>query len=128
MLLLACCVRSIQNIRELSWRSRFRGITRDHPRRVTDDHGLRPCAPCGVFAGLIQQRRGVRIRHRQMLFEKLAIVLEYQNSLAQLTLLASVAVHVCLKRTGAGESLVTDLALVLLLAARRNLRAELTHH
>ena len=46
----------------------------------------------------------------------------------QLTLLTGVAVHVCLKRTGAGESLVANLALVLLLAARRDLRAELAHH
>ena len=46
----------------------------------------------------------------------------------QLTLLTGVAVHVCLKRTGAGEALVTDLALVLLLAARGHLRTELTHH
>ena len=63
-----------------------------------------------------------------MLLGLLAIVLGYQNQLVQLTLLASVAVHVCLKRTGAGESLVANLALVLLLAARRNLRAELAHH
>lgn len=57
-----------------------------------------------------------------MLFDLLAIVLlECQNYFAILTFLASVAVHVCLKRTGAGESLVTDLALVLLLAARRDL-------
>jgi hypothetical protein len=90
---------------------------------VTDDHGLRPCAPCGVVASLIQQRSGVHIRRhrRRMLLDLLVIVLYYQNSMVQLTLLASVAVHVCLKRTGAGETLVTDLALVLLLAARRNL-------
>jgi len=43
-------------------------------------------------------------------------------------LLASMAVHVCLERTGARESLVTDLALVLLLRARRDLGAELAHH
>ena len=36
---------------------------------------------------------------------------------SSLTLLACVAVHVCLKRAGAGESLVANLALVLLLAA-----------
>jgi hypothetical protein len=131
MWLLACCIRSVQNIRELSWRNRFRGIIRGHPHQVTDDHGLRPCAPCGVVAGLIQQRSGVHIRRhrRRMLFDLLAIVLlECQNYFAILTFLASVAVHVCLERTGTGESLVTDLALVLLLAARRNLRAELTHH
>ena len=44
-----------------------------------------------------------------------------------LTLLARVAVHVRLQRTWASKPLVADLALVLLLAARRDLGAELTH-
>ena len=81
MWLLAGCVRSIQNIRELGWKNRFRGITRGHPRRVTGDHGLRPCAPCGVVASLIQQRSDVRIRRhrRQMLCDLLAIVIEYES-------------------------------------------------
>lgn len=43
-------------------------------------------------------------------------------------LLSSVAVHVRLQRTWAGEPLVANLALVLLLRARRNLGAELAHH
>lgn len=43
-------------------------------------------------------------------------------------LLASVAVHVGLQRARTGESLVADLALVLLLRARRHLGAELPHH
>ena len=63
-----------------------------------------------------------------MLFDLLAIVLGYGSSLVQLTLFTSVAVHVCLKRTGTSESFIADLALVLLLAARRDLRAELAHH
>ena len=45
-----------------------------------------------------------------------------------LTLLASVAVHMCLERAWSREALVANLALVLLLAARRDLGAELTHH
>jgi hypothetical protein len=44
------------------------------------------------------------------------------------TFLASVAVHVRLQRAWAGEALVADLALVLLLRTRRDLGAELTHH
>jgi hypothetical protein len=44
------------------------------------------------------------------------------------TLFSSVAVHVCLQRTGASKSLVADLALVLLLRTRRDFGAELAHH
>lgn len=44
------------------------------------------------------------------------------------TLFASVAVHVRLQRTGPGEALVADLALVLLLRRARHLGAELAHH
>jgi len=43
-------------------------------------------------------------------------------------LLAGMAVHVRLEGAGAGEALVANLALVLLLRARRDLGAELTHH
>ena len=39
------------------------------------------------------------------------------TNLGEHTLLASVAVHVRLERTGAGEALITNLALVLLLRA-----------
>ena len=53
-----------------------------------------------------------------MLFTLLAIVLGYPIQLIRLTLFTSVAVHVCLKRTGTSESFIADLALVLLLAAR----------
>jgi len=49
-------------------------------------------------------------------------------NLASKGLLASVAVHVRLKGRRASEALVADLALVLLLRARRHLGAELTHH
>lgn len=42
--------------------------------------------------------------------------------------LPGVAVHVGLKRAGASEALVADLALVLLLRTRRDLGVELTHH
>jgi len=43
-------------------------------------------------------------------------------------LLAGVAVHVRLQRAGTREALIANLALVLLLRARRDLGAELTHH
>jgi len=43
-------------------------------------------------------------------------------------LLASVAVHVSLKRARSGEAFVADSALVLLLCIGRHLRRELTHH
>jgi uncharacterized membrane protein len=46
----------------------------------------------------------------------------------ELTLLASVAVHVCLQRRRTRESLVADLALVLLLGVGGHLGAELAHH
>jgi len=47
-------------------------------RQATSGHDLRPCAPCGVVASLIQQRSGVHIhrRRRRMLFDVLVIVLE----------------------------------------------------
>lgn len=48
--------------------------------------------------------------------------------LANKGLLASVAVHVCLERAGAGEALVANAALVLLLGGALLLRAELAHH
>ena len=44
------------------------------------------------------------------------------------TFFASVAVHVSLQRAGTGEALIADLALVLLLRARRDFGAELAHH
>lgn len=43
-------------------------------------------------------------------------------------LLAGMAVHVRLQRAWSRESLVADLALVLLLSAGRDLGAELAHH
>lgn len=43
-------------------------------------------------------------------------------------LLARVAVHVCLQRTWSRKPLVANLALVLLLRARRHLGAKLSHH
>jgi len=46
----------------------------------------------------------------------------------RLTLLASVAIHVCLQRRRTSKALVADLALVLLLRVGRHLRAELAHH
>jgi hypothetical protein len=103
-----------------SWTGGFNGgcLTRHRPEK--DDHDLRPCAPCGVVASLIRQRSGDHIhrRRRQMLVDLLAIVLELGCDFNRLTLFASVAVHMCLERTGASEAFVTDLALVLLLAAR----------
>jgi hypothetical protein len=48
--------------------------------------------------------------------------------LAALTLLAGVAIHMGLQRARPRKALVTDLALVLLLRARRDPRAELGHH
>lgn len=48
--------------------------------------------------------------------------------LASKGLLASVAVHVRLERAWAGKALVAHLALVLLLRARGNFGAELSHH
>lgn len=47
---------------------------------------------------------------------------------SELTLLASVAIHVRLQRAGSRKALVADLTLVLLLRARGDLRAELAHH
>lgn len=43
-------------------------------------------------------------------------------------LLAGVAVHMSLEGAGSSESLVADLALVLLLSVGRELGRELTHH
>lgn len=43
-------------------------------------------------------------------------------------LLAGVAVHVSLQRTGASEPLVANLTLVLLLSTGRHFGAELSHH
>lgn len=48
--------------------------------------------------------------------------------LEERTLLAGVAVHVCLQRRRTREPLVADLALVLLLGVGGHLGAELAHH
>jgi hypothetical protein len=56
------------------------------------------------------------------------VILRFPNTPWIHTLLACVAVHVSLQRAGSRESLVADLALVLLLGARRDLGAELAHH
>lgn len=55
-------------------------------------------------------------------------MLGQEENAESLTLLASMAVHVRLQRAGAGEALIADLALVLLLRARGDLGAELAHH
>lgn len=56
------------------------------------------------------------------------LVVFHERAGLVLTLLAGVAVHVRLQRAGASEALVTNLALVLLLRARRDFGAELSHH
>lgn len=56
--------------------------------------------------------------------------MEYQIDFKDIvrTLLASVAIHVSLQRARTSESLVANLALVLLLSTGRHLGAELPHH
>ncbi len=49
-------------------------------------------------------------------------------SLTSVGLLASVTVHMSLKRAEASKALVADLALMLLLSGRRDLGVELAHH
>lgn len=49
-------------------------------------------------------------------------------NVARKRLLASMAVHMGLERARAGEALVANLALVLLLRVGRKLGRELTHH
>ena len=45
-----------------------------------------------------------------------------------LTLLSCMAVHVSLQGAGSSKALIADLALVLLLGARRHFGTELSHH
>jgi len=101
---------AFRDIRGVDWRY-VRWCSTTRHRLVMGGRGLRPCAPCGGVADLRRRRSGGRshLRHTQMAFRQCGCTWR-------------------LERTGAGESLVADLALVLLLAARRDLGAELAHH
>lgn len=90
-------------------------------------------APYDDAASWKQQRSGDRTLHvhKQRLLDEISKM--KKRAQAELvrgvhTFLASVAVHVSLKRARTSEALVADFALVLLLRARRNLGAELAHH
>jgi hypothetical protein len=76
----------------------------------------RPCVLCDGVSSWRPQRSGDHSPqlHKQMLYILLAAIRK-GYILSLLTLLASMAVHMCLQRTWACEALVADLALVLLL-------------
>ena len=94
----------------------------------------RPSPPCGLScgaAGLRPQRSVARNlqRHMQMLDRDVSTNYDcLEGCRCQLTLFASVAVHMRLQGRRASKSLVADLALVLLLGVRGHLGAKLAHH
>lgn len=91
-------------------------------RPVRGDLVPRPYVPCDAAGGWTQRRNGAHILQPRM---RMLFPVSDSSPLfffqEKLTLLASMAVHVRLERTWPGKSLVADLALVLLLRARRHL-------
>lgn len=92
--------------------------------------GRRLCGLFGGVEGLKQLRSGdhsPQLRRRMLMIFIRSCITE-DILFGVLTLFASVAIHVSLQRAWSCETLVTNLALVLLLCARRDLGAELAHH
>jgi len=115
--------------------SRLPNVAMIRGLRSRPQKGFDLCAPCGGGEGWRQRRNAGRSPplHTGMLMRGLGVSMLGPQSttlgrLPALTLLARVTVHVCLQRTGPGEPLVADLALVLLLGAARNLGRERAHH
>lgn len=102
------------------------------PRRRRIHPPFLLCEPSCVGAGWRQPRSGDHSlpRHMQMLDPMLLVSQNPTFDIfgLELTLFASVTIHMGLERRRAGEPLVTHLALVLLLCVGRHLGAKLTHH
>ena len=118
-----CC--GIVFLQKKMMTSRFESMI---PRESHDPMSVRPCELCDGGEDLRPRKSGVHsLRlHRRRLFPVLAT--DHLRAQVYLTFLASMAVHVCLQRTGSSKPLVAHFALVLLLRAARQLGIELTHH
>lgn len=107
------------------------GLSRFWSMNFRGNRGLMNVRSCGLCGGDEDSRPRKSVGHtpglhRRMLRTKLVAI--HKCEWVVLTLLARVAVHVCLQRARPSKTLVANFTLVLLLCAGGELGVELAHH